>query len=417
MSERDAVVACARGKLGSAYVWGTHGPKTFDCSGLVGYCFEQGTGRSVGYGSVYQYGLGKSVKTPQAGDVGFYDTFGAAPGHNAIYTGKGSIIHAFNEQRGVIESDLPVENMGGANRFMGWRDLGFKEQGGTDDPPKPDPDVPWSPVVYDLRNDAHAILFDLKPWERDQLLTKRIENRNGKRPELIGLHVQWGNSRGSLRYWLGVAASSTVMVQTDGSILKIIPEQHGPWTEGDVKNPDTEAKWFMQQLGTDDPNPYVLSIEAEDNRTTKINPAQERTIVWLIRQWWAKYPWLADGTWQNRIHGHYQVNSVDRATCGLYAPHIESLLAGNTPAPQPTPGFTDLPAWLPPDFFRAAFPLADPKGAVTKRLISWIARSGKVPWFQGKIDVGNGRNLWRFDTLTLLSDGETVWLEGEAKEK
>lgn len=121
------MVACVEAQLGKPYVWGTHGPGSFDCSGLVGFCFRRATGRDIGFGSVQQYGLGKAVTTPRPGDVGFWDTFGAAPGHNAVYDGKGGIVHALNEDAGVVRSDLPVQQMGGANRFMGWRNLGLRD--------------------------------------------------------------------------------------------------------------------------------------------------------------------------------------------------------------------------------------------------------------------------------------------------
>src|SRR5581483_9755063 len=36
-----AAVAAAKSKLGSPYVWGTEGPLTFDCSGLVWWAYRQ----------------------------------------------------------------------------------------------------------------------------------------------------------------------------------------------------------------------------------------------------------------------------------------------------------------------------------------------------------------------------------------
>jgi hypothetical protein len=43
----------------------------------------------------------------------------------------------------------------------------------------------------------------------------------------------------------------------------------------------------------------------------------------------------------------------------------------------------------------------------------WVAREGRLPWFVEKRDLGGGRNLWRFDRVTLLNDGPRVWQEGE----
>jgi hypothetical protein len=266
-----------------------------------------------------------------------------------------------------------------------------------------------SPTIYDLRNDTHAARFGLTPAERDRLLAKKIPVRNGMRPEAIGLHVQWGNSPGSLRYWLGVDASATVMVQRDGSILKVVPETDGPWTQGDVKNPAPRARRLLDRFGPD-PNVYSLTIEAEDERTEQINETQARTILWQIRQWQRQWPHLTD---PERILGHFEINNVDRARCGRYRDAIVRELLAGGPLPDPEPEFPGLPSWLPADGLRAAFPLADPFGVVTRALIAWIGENGRLPYFMEKRDLGAGRNLWRFDRVTVLNDGPRAWVEGE----
>ena len=274
------------------------------------------------------------------------------------------------------------------------------------------PNTP-TPIIYDLRNDAHAARFGLTPAERDRLLVKKIPGRDGMRPEAIGLHVQWGATPGSLRHWLGVDASATVMVQRDGSILKVIPEGDGPWTQGDVRRPGARARALLDRFGPD-PNVYSLTIEAEDERTERINEAQTRTILWQIGEWQRRWPTLAD---HERIVVHYEINSVDRARCGRYRDAIvRELLAGGhapQPEPEPEPACPGLPVWLPADGLRAAFPLADPRGVVTRALLAWIVREGRMPWFIEKRDLGDGRNVWRFDLVTLFNDGARVWLEGE----
>lgn len=274
----------------------------------------------------------------------------------------------------------------------------------------------WSPVIYDLANDAHALRFGLQPWQRDQILGKRIVNRGGRGVaaiESIGLHVQWGWTGGSLQHWLNVAASSTIMVQQDGSILRVIPPQHGPWTQGDVRNPDAMARALQQRFGQD-PNVYSLTIEAEDARTEAINAAQERTIAWQIRQWQIAYPKLAGADWEARILGHYQWNSVDKIDCGKYRNAMVASLAAGGPVLPDVPVYQGLPAWLTPAALEAAFELADPKGVVTKAVIAWAAETGQTPWFLGKTDLGNNRNIWRFEDVTLFNDGSKVWREGKA---
>jgi hypothetical protein len=50
---------------------------------------------------------------------------------------------------------------------------------------------------------------------------------------------------------------------------------------------------------------------------------------------------------------------------------------------------------------------------VIRGLVAWIASVGRLPYFVEKRDLGGGRNLSRFDRLTLFNDGPRVWGEGE----
>lgn len=277
----------------------------------------------------------------------------------------------------------------------------------------------WMPVIHDLRQPTDAARFGLLWRESAMIRAKCIPAREGQRVEAIGLHIQWGHTAGSLQHWLTVAASATVMVQQDGSILRVIPEEHGPWTQGDVQQPDPRASALLQRFGPD-PNVYSLTIEAEDARTERINPAQERAIYWQIRQWQRAYPRLAEADWEERIVGHYEINSVEKATCGRYRDAIVASLREDPEMTASVPRiereFPGLPEWLPDAALRAAFPLADPAGTVTRRVIEIAASSGLLPWFVAKVDLAPGANLWRFDRFTLLNEGHTVWREGEAAE-
>lgn len=275
-----------------------------------------------------------------------------------------------------------------------------------------EPTVPddWSPVIYNLRNTPDAQRFGLTRWQADTIIGKCYPGRNGLRPEVIVCHVQDGWTSGSLSHWLNVQASSTVMVQQDGSILKIIGEADGPWTNGDVNRPAQLAQRAMDRFGRD-LNPVALTIEAEDGGTGAINAAQRKTILWLCFGWVAKYPQIAV---PEDFLGHYQINSINKARCGLYRDDIAHALAdGETPT-TPVPEFPGLPVWLPADYLRVAFPLADPKGVVTKKVIQVATELEKVPLFIEKIDVGTNRNIWRFEDFTLLNDGSRVWQEGKA---
>jgi hypothetical protein len=200
------------------------------------------------------------------------------------------------------------------------------------------------PIIYDIANDHHAAHFGIQPAERERILAKRFTNRAYAgvqgRPEHIGLHIQDGTTWGSLDWWANgrdrdgnpINASSTVLVQKDGSVLRCIPEQHGPWTNGDVKAPTAESATLRARGGN--PNLWCLTLEAEGRPWDAMPEVQLAAIVWVCRDWMTRYPWIG----LDDLFPHRSINSVDRANCGLYLPAVKSRLAGTRPTPAPTPG-------------------------------------------------------------------------------
>jgi cell wall-associated NlpC family hydrolase len=87
----SSVVSIAERYLGVPYLWGGASPSGFDCSGLVMYVFAQ-VGVSLPHSSYAQYGMGSPVSRDQLqpGDLVFFDGLG----HEGIYVGGGSFIHA-----------------------------------------------------------------------------------------------------------------------------------------------------------------------------------------------------------------------------------------------------------------------------------------------------------------------------------
>jgi cell wall-associated NlpC family hydrolase len=77
-------------RLGAPYVWGSAGPTTFDCSGLVVWSFAQ-AGISLPHYSYGQMAMGAPVAASdlQPGDLVFF--YGGS--HVGIYIG-GQFIHA-----------------------------------------------------------------------------------------------------------------------------------------------------------------------------------------------------------------------------------------------------------------------------------------------------------------------------------
>ena len=113
-----ALAAEARRHVGKDYEWATAGPKTFDCSGLVYYCYAQVTGDDLDASyrdSHKQFLWGDEVDPAQAlpGDLVFYDTSGRTEfrlgnyaSHVGIYGGGNELISALNPSQGVQSSDL-----------------------------------------------------------------------------------------------------------------------------------------------------------------------------------------------------------------------------------------------------------------------------------------------------------------------
>ena len=97
----EDIVAYAKKFLGCKYVYGTAGPKTFDCSGLTSYVYKH-FGYTLNRTSGGQRSNGKKVEKSklQPGDILCFS------GHVGIYIGGNKFIHAANPRKGVIISSL-----------------------------------------------------------------------------------------------------------------------------------------------------------------------------------------------------------------------------------------------------------------------------------------------------------------------
>lgn len=179
-----------------------------------------------------------------------------------------------------------------------------------------------TPTIYNLATDYAR--FGLIESEAQRIIGNRFEWREGKTPQFIVCHIQAGTTKSSLDWWAngpGVQASATVMIQHDGSILKIIPEQHGPWTNGDDANPTPNGQRLVSLPGNS--NLYTLSIEAEGMSGIDTTTVQLDAIEWQVRKWMGDY----DLPLANVIQ-HADVNSVTRPNCaGAYYPIIMKRLA------------------------------------------------------------------------------------------
>ncbi|WP_100445039.1 C40 family peptidase [Glycomyces xiaoerkulensis] len=88
-----AVVDFALDQVGKNYVWGTSGPDTYDCSGLVLRAYAQ-IGISLPHNAAAQYSQTAKITRDelQPGDLVFYNSLG----HMGMYIGNGLVVHAPN---------------------------------------------------------------------------------------------------------------------------------------------------------------------------------------------------------------------------------------------------------------------------------------------------------------------------------
>ena len=95
----DEIINFAKQQLGKPYVWGSNGPTSFDCSGLVYYVFSN-NGYDMPKSNVAGYWSSPSIKkvsNPQKGDLIFFKgTYGGDnnPSHIGIMLNENEFINA-----------------------------------------------------------------------------------------------------------------------------------------------------------------------------------------------------------------------------------------------------------------------------------------------------------------------------------
>ncbi|MDR2734486.1 MAG: C40 family peptidase [Spirochaetota bacterium] len=105
---RSDAAATAKRYLGTPYRYGGSDPRGFDCSGFVLYVFRQ-HGVALPHNAADQFARLKSVRTPEAGDLVFFNTFGRGVSHVGIYTGKDTFIHSPREGKTVEYADMRID--------------------------------------------------------------------------------------------------------------------------------------------------------------------------------------------------------------------------------------------------------------------------------------------------------------------
>lgn len=99
---RKRIIAEAEKHIGKRYKYGTEGPNTFDCSGLVMFVYKNVANINLPRQSKSQGNQGRAISRAELkpGDLIFW---GNPITHVAIYKGNNRIIHAANENDGVLE--------------------------------------------------------------------------------------------------------------------------------------------------------------------------------------------------------------------------------------------------------------------------------------------------------------------------
>lgn len=113
-----AVLAFARAQVGDAYVLGSTGPNSWDCSSLVQAAYRQ-AGIDLPRTSQPQSTAGTQVSLDnlQPGDILYWGGAGSAY-HVGIYSGGGKFIGAQNSGTGVVEKTLDWDPPTGAVRLL-----------------------------------------------------------------------------------------------------------------------------------------------------------------------------------------------------------------------------------------------------------------------------------------------------------
>jgi cell wall-associated NlpC family hydrolase/SH3-like domain-containing protein len=109
-SKAEKVIAVAKSKLGKPYVFGSVGPNSYDCSGLLMVAYGA-VGLSLPHSAcTIGYGIGKKVSRDELerGDIVCFNTIadGDLVDHVGIYLGGGSFLQASSGQGRVVISSL-----------------------------------------------------------------------------------------------------------------------------------------------------------------------------------------------------------------------------------------------------------------------------------------------------------------------
>jgi NlpC/P60 family/SbsC C-terminal domain len=163
-SDQDlsVVIQTSKQYIGVPYKYGGTTPSGFDCSGYIQYVFKK-VGVQLPRTAADMYHSKKlvSVKTPQPGDIVFFETYKPGPSHVGLYLGNQQFIHA-SSSYGVTVTSMNKSYW--TSRFLGAKRL--KDE----------------VIALSVKNEVEEIR---KLWEQMVARYKTVEDINGLDANLL----------------------------------------------------------------------------------------------------------------------------------------------------------------------------------------------------------------------------------------
>jgi hypothetical protein len=153
----------------------------------------------------------------------------------------------------------------------------------------------------------------------DRIIYQDNEGRNraersraGYTPKIIVLHVQEGTNDLS-EYFKGVDADCTVWSKRDGQLVRVLPDEACPWTNGLFSNPNLSipliADAYRRGIYA---NNISLTLEHQGFYTQDFTDAQIESTSRMVATWCLKWSIPCDA---QHVIGHRDIDSVTRANC------------------------------------------------------------------------------------------------------
>jgi hypothetical protein len=184
----SVVIQTSKQYIGVPYKYGGTTPSGFDCSGYIQYVFKKvGVQLPRTAADMYHSKKLESVKTPQPGDIVFFETYKPGPSHVGLYLGNKQFIHA-STSYGVTVTSMNKSYW--TSRFLGAKRL--KDE----------------VIALSMKNEAEEVR---KLWEQMVARYKTVEDINGldanllKQYQQLSKNVQQSGNQDSREYLLRTA--------------------------------------------------------------------------------------------------------------------------------------------------------------------------------------------------------------------